>query len=97
MGGFVKGNRLSPEAVQKINELVNASIEKNIKGKTGANMNEADFIKQTKAEVNKQIAPYLKEGVDNYVKNLIDATVDKTIEECYKRHKSPRKRLPIEY
>ena len=79
MGGAVKGNRLTPEAVQKINEFVNASLEKNFKGKTLANLNEANVIKQVKGDVNKQIAPYLKQGVEASVKNLVDKTVDKSI------------------
>ena len=79
MGGKVKGNRLTPEAVQKINEFVNTSLEKNIKGKTLANLNEANVIKQVKENVNKQIAPYLKQGVEASVKNLVDKTVDKSI------------------
>jgi len=78
MGGAVKGNRLTSEAVQKINEFVNAALEKNIKGKTLANLNEANVIKQVKAEVNKQIATQLK-GAEASVKNLVDKTIDMNI------------------
>jgi hypothetical protein len=78
MGGAVKGNRLTPEAIQKINEFVNASIEKNIKGKDSAKINDAKLMKQVKADVNKQIAAQLK-GAEASVKNLVDQTVDKTI------------------
>lgn len=79
MGGALGGTRLTPDAVQKINQFVNAAIENNIKEKDSANINEAKLIKQIKAEVNKQIAPYLKQGVEASVKNLVDKTVDKTI------------------
>ncbi|HUY01239.1 MAG TPA: hypothetical protein VMV49_16885 [Candidatus Deferrimicrobium sp.] len=79
MGSVMKGNRLSPEAIQKINELVNAFIERNIQGQTIATLNETKLIKQAKVEVNKQIAPYLKQGIESSVKNLVDKTVDETI------------------
>ena len=73
------GSKLLPETVQKINTAVNAAIEKSLKGKTLANLNEANVIKQVKGDVNKQIAPYLKQGAEASVKNLVDKTVDKSI------------------
>ena len=79
MGRVGKGNRLDPAALQKINVFVQAAMDKATKGKDNAKIDETKLIKQVKAEVTKQIAPYLKQGVDDSTKNLIDKTVDKTI------------------
>jgi hypothetical protein len=78
MGGVMRGNRLTPEAIEKINEFVNASLEKNLKGKTLANLNEADVSKQVKADVGRHIAPSIKE-LDSSTKTLVDKSVDKII------------------
>jgi hypothetical protein len=87
MGRVGQGNRLDPQAVQKINVLVNAFMDKNVTGKTDAKFDEAKLTKQAKAEVSKQVAPYLKEGVEASVKNLVEKTIDKTIADSLKAAK----------
>ncbi len=87
MGRVGQGNRLDPAAVQKINVLVNAFIDKNVTGKTDAKFDEVKLTKQAKAEVSKQVAPYLKEGVEASVKNLVEKTIDKTIADSLKAAK----------
>jgi len=88
MGRVGTANRLDPAAVQRINELVNAFINKNVQGKTDVNIDVAKLTKQAKADVSKQVAPYLKEGVEASVKNLVEKTIDKTIADSLKAAKS---------
>ena len=92
MGGVVpRGNRLTPDELQKINGFVNTAIENNIKGKDSAKINEAKLLKQVKADVNKQIAPFLKQGVEASLKITIDKTVDKTIADSWNAAKTKLK------
>jgi hypothetical protein len=79
MGRVGTAKRLDPAALQKINVFVQAAMDKATKGKDSAKIDEAKLVKQVKADVTKQIAPYLKQGVDDSTKSLIDKTVDKTI------------------
>jgi len=79
MGTALGGNRLNPDQLQKINGFVNVAIEKNLKGKDSAKINDAKLTKQVKADVNKQIAPFLKQGVEASVKTLVDKAVDQAI------------------
>ncbi|MDD1777765.1 MAG: hypothetical protein LUQ65_06300 [Candidatus Helarchaeota archaeon] len=91
MGTALGGNRLTPDQLQKINGFVNAAIENNIKGKDSAKINEAKLLKQVKVDVNKQIAPYLKQGVEASLKTTIDKTVDKTITDSWNAAKTKLK------
>jgi len=84
------GSKLLPETVQKINTAVNAAIEKSLKGKTLANLNEANTLKQVKEDINKQAALQLK-GVEAPIKDLVNKTIEKTITDSWNAAKSKLK------
>jgi len=84
------GSKLLPETVQKINTAVNAAIEKSLKGKTLANLNEANTLKQVKEDINKQAALQLK-GVESPIKDLVNKTIEKTITDSWNAAKSKLK------
>jgi len=84
------GSKLLPETVQKINTAVNAAIEKSLKGKTLANLNEANTLKQVKEDINKQAALQLK-SVEAPIKDLVNKTIEKTITDSWNAAKSKLK------
>jgi hypothetical protein len=84
------GSKLNPETIQKINSAVNTAIEKSLKGKTLANLNEAKALKQVKDDINKQAALQLK-GVEAPIKDLVNKTIEKTIADSWNAAKSKLK------
>lgn len=84
-------NKLNPETIQKITAAVNVAIEKAMKGKTLANLNEAKTLKQVKDEINKQAAPQLKQVKEAPIRDLVNKTIEKTIAESWNAAKSKLK------